>query len=99
MIGSKKLLKRELLITDSSQADIVFTLWGDRAKMSVSWTGSAHHDEPAPIILIKNAKIGNYCGRSISLQSNSLLYINPQIPEAFDLHRWRLSKVETSYMK
>ena len=77
---------------DSSLCEICLTIWGERAKLPIIWT--AYKNEPAPIIAIKNAKVSSFGGTSLTLQSNSQIEINPDIPDAHYLYRWRKSHSE-----
>jgi len=81
-LGGKSLTKRDINIVDSTGAEIRLTLWGDRASAPTKW-------EELPIIAVKSVKVGEFGGRSLSSLNNTVLSINPQVQEAFDLYQWR----------
>ena len=41
-----------------------------------------------PIVAIKNAKVGDYNGRTLSTTSSSSVTLDPDIPEAGHLRQW-----------
>jgi replication factor A1 len=56
------------------------TLWG---KQAMQFKSEGH-----PVIAVKNAKVGDFGGRSLSLYSTSTLAVDPDIPETFRLRSW-----------
>lgn len=83
-MGGKTLTKRELTLVDESLNDIRMTLWGEKAQQDVDWNLS-------PIVAFKGVRVGDYGGRSLSMSQSSAMAINPDLPEALQLHRWRQS--------
>ena len=81
--GGKTIPKRDLTVVDASGADVRLTIWGDKSfDPSYPWHES-------PIVAFKDVKVGSYGGRSLSLAGN--LEINPDIPEAHELYKWKTS--------
>ena len=42
----------------------------------------------SPVLAVKNVKVGDFSGRSLSATFNTTLMINPDHPEAMRLHTW-----------
>lgn len=76
----RELIKREINIVDDSNCAVNCTLWGKQAE---DFEGNDN-----PVVLIKNAKVGDYMGRNISVGGNSVFQVNPDIPEAHKLRGW-----------
>jgi replication factor A1 len=83
--GGKILHKRDLTVFDDSGCECRLTLWGDRAREEVNWSADQ------PILAIKAARVGEYNGKNLSLGAASSLEINPDIPEAHALYRFKIS--------
>ena len=88
-LGGKQLQKRDLTLIDTSGADIRLTLWGDKALQEpvVPWSEQ-------PIVAFKGVKVGDFGGRSLTVQNSSTMLINPpsdMLPEVLQLHEWRYS--------
>jgi replication factor A1 len=76
----KELVKRELYLVDSSNAQVACTLWATQAE---EFDGSEH-----PVIMFKGAKVSDFGGRSLSVTSQTIVQINPDIPEAHAIRGW-----------
>lgn len=81
--NGKETLKRELLIVDKSMAEVRLTLWGEKAQNC--------HVEEKQVIAVKGASIGDFRGKTISAQYNSIVDIEPEIPETHILHAWYMT--------
>ena len=75
----KELLKCELLLEDDSGADIKLTVWGDTA------TNAQTRFQNCPVVAFKQARVGDYGGRSLSSNGFS---VEPQIPQTQQLKSW-----------
>lgn len=76
----KELTKRDVTLVDDSACSISCTLWGKQAE---DFDGTEN-----PVVLLKGAKVGDYNGRQLSVGSNCVFQINPDIPEAHKLRGW-----------
>ncbi|KAA1100796.1 Replication factor A protein 1 [Puccinia graminis f. sp. tritici] len=56
------------------------TLWGKTAETFEAPTES--------IVAFQGVKVGDFGGRNLSMISSSVMLVNPDIPEAFDLKGW-----------
>jgi len=68
--------KREVTVTDDSNAEIMLTLWGDNA---------AKYDQEnfeGKVIAIRSVQVSDWNGKSLSCTFGSTLDIDPDIPEA-----------------
>ena len=75
--AGKELTKREILLCDSSNAEVMLTLWGSTAE---SFQGDGY-----PVIAIKGARVGYYNG--ITLSGGDLL-LNPELEQAAQMRLW-----------
>ncbi|CAH7687044.1 replication protein A DNA-binding subunit [Phakopsora pachyrhizi] len=76
----KTLNKRDITLVDDSLFLTRMTLWGKMAQMFDAPTES--------IIAFQGVKVGDFGGRTLSMLSSSIMAINPEITEAFDLKGW-----------
>ncbi|KAE8266254.1 hypothetical protein A4X09_0g6087 [Tilletia walkeri] len=82
--SQREVNKREVTLVDQSGMSIRLTLWGKQAQ-SFNENGDM---EDKPVLAAKGVKVGDFGGRSLSLQSSSSMTINPDIPEAHGLRGW-----------
>ena len=80
LLVGKALKKSDLNITDST-GEVRLTLWADKATQLIDWNTS-------PIVAFRGSKVADYNGRTLS-GCNTML-INPTLPEAMQLHNWRM---------
>ncbi len=80
--GGKVLYKRDLIVYDDSGCECRLTLWGDKAQADYKWS-----DEP--ILALKAVRVGEYNGKNLSLGNNSSFELNPDIPEAHALYKYK----------
>jgi len=76
----KELRKLDVTLVDKSMTEINLTLWGGLAE---SFDGSGN-----PVLAIKNVKVSDFNGCSISSLGSSTIQINPDMPEVFELKGW-----------
>ncbi len=79
--ANKKVTKREIQLVDRSNHVVSSTLWGAEAE-------GFDDDGKFPIVAIKGAKVSDFGGRSLNVGFNSVITINPDIPEAHQLRGW-----------
>jgi len=84
-IPSKKdpntlLLKRTLTLTDDSGFSIDLTLWGEMAE---EWK-----EEGNPVIVMKNLKVTDFNGRSLTANRQTRWEIEPNLPRTHQLHNF-----------
>jgi replication factor A1 len=85
----KQLVKRDIVLADDSGCAIRVTLWGRQAEDAVPEANGRRTDWAGePLIAIKGAKVSDYNGRTLSVSANTLLHLNPDIPEAHSLRGW-----------
>ena len=79
-MGGRELFKRDLTIADETGFSIKVTLWGDKAKdETMGW-------DQQPIVAFKGLKVGDYQGKNLGALNNTVLALNPLIPEAHALY-------------
>ncbi|EFP82462.1 Replication factor A protein 1 [Puccinia graminis f. sp. tritici] len=76
----KTIVKRDITLIDQSAYSIRMTLWGKTAETFEAPTES--------IVAFQGVKVGDFGGRNLSMISSSVMLVNPDIPEAFDLKGW-----------
>ncbi|KAG0440048.1 Replication protein A 70 kDa DNA-binding subunit [Dictyocoela muelleri] len=76
----KEILKRDLIVCDKTST-IRLTVWGPQVELDY---------EDNPVIAIKNVRVGEYNGFTLSTISSSQIQINPERKEAFELKGWFL---------
>ena len=72
--------KREIILTDQSNKEIMLTLWDNRAQ---DFVGSIHD-----VVIVNKVKITTYRQKSLNATNTSSVYINLRIPQVEDLRRW-----------
>ncbi|KAH9245587.1 hypothetical protein BASA81_016923 [Batrachochytrium salamandrivorans] len=78
--ANNKLKKRDVVIVDESGWSVRLTLWGSQAE------SFEHADHP--VIGIKNVRVGDFGGRTLSVSMSSTMTLNPSIQDAFRLRGW-----------
>eukprot|EP00397_Hematodinium_sp_SG-2012_P014795 GEMP01015053.1.p1 GENE.GEMP01015053.1~~GEMP01015053.1.p1 ORF type:complete len:572 (+),score=107.58 GEMP01015053.1:105-1820(+) len=81
--------KKSIFIVDESSAKCEFTMWGEKADAQEYSTGFT--------IFIKNARVGDFGGRSLSSQGSSHIETAPQDQRAFQLKTWYDNSDKSSY--
>jgi replication factor A1 len=82
--------KRSMIIRDDSGRSIELTLWGGMATGSpgdqiMAAMSSGYH----PVLALKNARVGDFNGKTLSTVGSSTVVMDPQdIPEALQLRQW-----------
>ena len=77
---NRKLNKREIHLVDRSGCVVSCTLWSTEAE---EFDGSQF-----PVVAVKGVKVSDFGGRSLSTVMNSMMVVNPDIPDAHRLRGW-----------
>ncbi|QDZ22081.1 replication factor A protein 1 [Chloropicon primus] len=80
--------KRTLTIKDDSNASIEVTLWGNYCNEPGNELELASQQGSHPVLAVKNARVGDYQGKTLGTISSTQLLVNPDIPEAGRLRNW-----------
>lgn len=72
--------KREITLVDMSKYSVRATLWGSTAENFSTSEKS--------VIALKNVKVNDFAGRSLSSLSTSQLFVNPDHPTAHQIRGW-----------
>lgn len=91
--------KRNLTIRDDSGASIEVTLWSPFAQREGEALEQRFLAGEHPVLSLKNARIGDFGGRSLSTVASTQMEVNPDIQEAGRLRNWcapRESKAGTA---
>lgn len=85
-INNEMIPKRDITIADESKKTVVVSLWNDLA----TTVGQELLDmaERSPVVAIKSVRVGDFQGVSLSALSQSIVKINPEIPESTKLRSW-----------
>ena len=78
--------KREVVLADEGNKSVVVTLWDQLA----SGVGAELEQRAGehPVLAVKQLKVGEYGGVSLSTTARSQLEINPKLPAAEALRTW-----------
>eukprot|EP00094_Tigriopus_californicus_P000409 TCALIF_00398-PA protein Name:"Similar to RPA1 Replication protein A 70 kDa DNA-binding subunit (Homo sapiens)" AED:0.07 eAED:0.07 QI:4/0.83/0.85/1/0.5/0.57/7/130/663 len=76
----KEFTKRDIRLVDNSCNEVNLTLWGQTAE---TFDGANN-----PVVVVKNCKVSDYNGVSLSALSSSVIQINPDMPQAHSLKGW-----------
>lgn len=79
--AGNKIPKRDVTLVDQSLKTIRLTLWDANKDL-------VHEGSAAPVIAIKNVKIGDFQGKNISTSRSSICEINPDMSQAHMLRGW-----------
>lgn len=84
-----ELRKRSLVLKDDSNATIEMTLWGAAADNIGQQVQDCYHQGPTPVLCIKNAKVGDYNGRTLGSIASTAIQISPtDVTEVNQLRQW-----------
>lgn len=72
--------KRDIVLLDQSAFSTRMTLWGKQAE--------EFHAPVESILAFQGVKVGDYQGRNLSMVSSSIMAVNPEIAEAYELRGW-----------
>lgn len=79
--SGRDLVKRDVVLVDSSEASVTLTLWGKEAE------DFNHHTQP--VVLVKDARINEFGGgKTLSVGNGSVLKINPDCVDGHRLRGW-----------
>lgn len=79
----KSMPKREVTLVDEMGRSIGLTLW-DNYVRTISEDLTAQH----PVVAIRNCRVGDFQGRSLSTSRDSVIELNPDLHEANVLRGW-----------
>ncbi|KAJ7277071.1 hypothetical protein O6H91_02G027800 [Diphasiastrum complanatum] len=83
---NEEIPKRDITVADQSQKTVSVSLWNDLAvKDGEKLLEMLHH---APTVLIKGLRVSDFQGVSLSTTHNSMVIINPDIPDAQAIRSW-----------
>lgn len=77
----KQLTKRDITLVDTTGSGVRVTLWGREAEQFSDFKNRA-------VVAIKSARVSDYNGRTLSTLSSSVVSVNPDLKEAFELRGW-----------
>jgi replication factor A1 len=86
--AGKEFTKRELTICDDSGYQVKCALLGDNAVAYPEGLSS-------PVIAVKDGKVGDYGGRTVSCAFSSSMAVDPDIPEAHGLKGWFIQQEQS----
>ncbi|GFE55107.1 replication factor A [Babesia ovis] len=75
--------KRELLLCDTTGANIWITLWGKKVQQLQNNELEGH-----PVIAFKGVKVGEWQGKRLDTQASTKVTFNPVLPEAGAIKQW-----------
>ncbi|GBG31935.1 Replication protein A 70 kDa DNA-binding subunit [Hondaea fermentalgiana] len=82
--AGRPLTKCEINVVDMSEATIRVTLWGDRARDFAVKLAAVDK----PVVGIKNCKVSEWGGRTLSTGGSSQLIIDPDLPQTPEIRQW-----------
>lgn len=77
--SGKELRKRDITLADDSNTSITLTLWGDKTNTPIN---------VGDVVAVKNVRLGEYGGRSLSAWNSSLVDTQADHPDAHRLRGW-----------
>ena len=83
--------RRNITIGDESGSSVDLTIWGDKALRfgAAEMAGS-------PVIFVKQCRVGDYNGRSLSTSASSLVELDPDHQKGFELKAWWMREGSTA---
>ncbi|KAF4744019.1 60S acidic ribosomal protein P1, partial [Perkinsus olseni] len=88
--------RRNFTIADDSGCSIEMTVWGDTAQHCGIDENRAQFN---PVVMIKNARISNYGGKSLTTASTTTLEVDPDDSRAFEVKNWWIQGGQTGAMQ
>ncbi|CAM6062485.1 unnamed protein product [Sphagnum tenellum] len=73
-------------ILRAGQKTVVVSLWNNMAMNEGATLSNTVND--SPVLMVKSLRASDFQGVSLSTTSNSMVAINPDIPEAIALRNW-----------
>ncbi|WVZ12151.1 hypothetical protein V8G54_016681 [Vigna mungo] len=80
--------KRTLQLKDMSGRSVELTLWGNFCNVEGQRLQTICDDGKFPVLATKAVRINDFNGKSVGTIMTSLLFIEPDFPEAYTLKRW-----------
>jgi replication factor A1 len=81
--NNKELTKRTVQVTDRTCLSIELTFWGEQAEEYNEVKLSNN-----PVIIVKNCRVSDFGGRTLSTTFQSQIFVNPDRAEAHELKAW-----------
>ncbi|XP_024524116.1 replication protein A 70 kDa DNA-binding subunit D [Selaginella moellendorffii] len=85
-VDNTEFAKREIVLVDQSQKTVAVSLWSSLAVEDGAKLLEMLPD--APVVVIRSVRANDFQGVSLSTSPNSMVWINPDIPEARELRSW-----------
>ncbi|KAG8200071.1 hypothetical protein JTE90_001928 [Oedothorax gibbosus] len=79
-VNNREVDKIDLLLIDMGEVPITLSLWGSDAK--------EFKRQNNPVIVVRNARVTDFNGISLSVSQASMFFVNPSITEVFQLRTW-----------
>ncbi|KAJ4957628.1 hypothetical protein NE237_024739 [Protea cynaroides] len=80
--------RRNMNLKDASGRSVELTLWGEFCNKEGRELQELLDSGLFPVLAVKAVKVNDFSGKSIGTISATLLFINPDIPEARKLQEW-----------
>ncbi len=80
--SGKELMKCELTVVDDSGAEVICTIWGERAM------NGPMEFQNLPVVAFRRARVSDYGGRTLSASGGNCIKVNPQVPEVNRIMNW-----------
>ncbi len=81
--AGKQIPKRNITLVDSSERTVELTLWDENIHKVAEEQAASHS-----VVAIKNVRVSDYGGRSLSTSRDTHIELNPDLPEANTLRGW-----------
>ncbi|KAI9125105.1 hypothetical protein K1719_003721 [Acacia pycnantha] len=80
--------KRALQLKDISGCSVELTLWGEFCNAVGQQLQNTCDSGAFPVLAVKAARVNEFNGKALGTISNSQLFIEPDLPEAYRLREW-----------
>ncbi|CAJ1930951.1 unnamed protein product [Sphenostylis stenocarpa] len=80
--------KRTLQLKDMSGRSVELTLWGNFCNVEGQRLQNICDEGTFPVLATKTVRINDFNGKSVGTIMTSLLFVEPDFPEAYTLKRW-----------
>ncbi|KAI9125199.1 hypothetical protein K1719_003815 [Acacia pycnantha] len=80
--------KRALQLKDMSGCSVELTLWGEFCNAVGQHLQNTCDSGAFPVLAVKAARVNEFNGKALGTLSNSQLFIEPDLPEAYRLKEW-----------
>lgn len=80
--------KRSLQLRDTSGRSVEVTMWGSFCSNEGQQLQDLCDSGQFPVLAFKAGRVSDFSGKSVGTISSSLLLINPNIPQSFEVKEW-----------